>query len=280
RRQPGTPSLRAVLYMDEVFGFMPPVANPPTKRLLLTLLKQARAYGIGVVLSTQNPVDLDYKGLANAGTWFIGRMQTERDKARVIEGLRSAAGGERLTPADLDATISSLGKRRFLLHNVHESAPVVFETRWVMSYLAGPLTREQIKALVPNEQHARGAEAARSAGGADKGSALPRPVHAGPSLAAARPVLPPGVPERFFPCDSASSDGLVYMPKLFAAAELSYGSARLGFDERRSPVLCIDVDGDAVDVDWEGAQVLSLSLTDLDPNPVDGARFGPVPPLL
>src|SRR5690606_12374490 len=178
RRQPGTPSLRAVLYMDEVFGFMPPVANPPTKRLLLTLLKQARAYGIGVVLSTQNPVDLDYKGLANAGTWFIGRMQTERDKARVIEGLKSAAGSERLTPAELEATISSLGKRRFLLHNVHETESVVFETRWVMSYLAGPMTREQIRALVPNEQHARGAEAARSAGGADKGSALPRPVHA------------------------------------------------------------------------------------------------------
>jgi DNA helicase HerA-like ATPase len=123
RRQPGTPSLRALLYMDEVFGFVPPVANPPTKRLLLTLLKQARAHGLGVVLATQNPVDLDYKGLANAGTWFIGRMPTERDKARVLEGLKSADSGERLTNPELAAVIASLGKRRFLLHNVHEAEP-------------------------------------------------------------------------------------------------------------------------------------------------------------
>ena len=147
RRQPGSASLRAILYMDEVFGFMPPVASPPSKRLLLTLLKQARAYGLGVVLATQNPVDLDYKGLSNAGTWLIGRLQTERDKVRLVEGLKSAAGGEHLAAADIDGMLAKLGKRRFLLHNVHESEPIVFETRWVMSYLAGPLTRDQIKSL-------------------------------------------------------------------------------------------------------------------------------------
>src|SRR5690606_2887952 len=199
RRQPGTPSLRAVLYMDEVFGFMPPVANPPTKRLLLTLLKQARAYGIGVVLSTQNPVDLDYKGLANAGTWFIGRMQTERDKARVIEGLKSAAGGERLANTDLGATISSLGKRRFLLHNVHEAEPVVFETRWVMSYLAGPLTREQIKSLVP-ERPAAEAGGHAGDGGGQRGNEAPHRAH---PVADARPVLSPEITERFFPLGGA-----------------------------------------------------------------------------
>ena len=109
--------------MDEVFGYMPPVANPPTKLLLLTLLKQARAFGLGVVLSTQNPVDLDYKGLANAGTWFIGRLQTERDKARVLDGLLGASGGEHLDAKDLEKTLASLGKRQFLLHNVNEEQP-------------------------------------------------------------------------------------------------------------------------------------------------------------
>jgi hypothetical protein len=147
RAQPGTSSLRAILYMDELFGYMPPVANPPSKKLFLTLLKQARAYGLGLVLSTQNPVDLDYKGLSNTGTWFIGRLQTERDKARVMEGLEGASSGD-FDKQAMERTIAGLGKRRFLLHNVHEDEPVVFNTRWVMSYLAGPLTRDQIRTLM------------------------------------------------------------------------------------------------------------------------------------
>ncbi len=147
RAQPGSASLRAILYMDEVFGYMPPVANPPSKQLLLTLLKQARAYGLGVVLATQNPVDLDYRGLSNIGTWFIGRLQTERDKARVRDGLQSAAASASLDGPALDRTLASLKKRRFLLHNVHEEFPVILQTRWVMSFLAGPLTRDQISRL-------------------------------------------------------------------------------------------------------------------------------------
>ena len=147
RTQSGTSSLRAILYMDEVFGFLPPVAAPPSKVLLLTLLKQARAFGLGVVLSTQNPVDLDYKALSNAGTWFIGRLQTEQDRNRVRDGLLSAAPGGGLNSSGLDATLSGLGKRTFLLHNVHEKSPVLFQTRWAMSYLRGPLTREDIRRL-------------------------------------------------------------------------------------------------------------------------------------
>lgn len=150
RQQSGTTSLRALLYFDEVFGFFPPVANPPSKRPLLTLLKQARAFGFGVVLTTQNPVDLDYKGLSNAGTWLIGKLQTERDKMRVLDGLESAtaeAGGA-LDRHQLDRTISALDSRVFLLHNVHEDHPVIFQTRWAMSYLRGPLTRSQVHQLV------------------------------------------------------------------------------------------------------------------------------------
>jgi hypothetical protein len=150
RQQPGTTSLRALLYMDEIFGYFPPVANPPSKTPLLTLLKQARAFGVGVVLATQNPVDLDYKGLANAGTWLIGRLQTERDKQRVLEGLEGAAAsaGGKFDRGRMEQTLAGLGNRVFLMNNVHEDAPVIFETRWTMSYLRGPLTRDQIKKLM------------------------------------------------------------------------------------------------------------------------------------
>ncbi len=147
RSQPGTSSLRALLYMDEIFGYFPPTGNPPSKGPMLTLLKQARAYGLGCLLATQNPVDLDYKGLANTGTWFIGRLQTERDKLRVMEGLEGAAAGGKFDRSRMEQILAGLGKRRFLLHNVHEEAPVVFQTRWAMSYLRGPLTREQIRSL-------------------------------------------------------------------------------------------------------------------------------------
>src|SRR5690606_523710 len=146
RSQSGTSSLRALVYIDELFGFLPPVAEPPTKKPLMTLLKQARAHGVGLALATQNPVDLDYKALSNAGTWFVGRLQTERDKARLLEGLTAAAPGGAST-AELSDIIGRVGSRTFLLHNVHEDAPAVFQTRWVLSYLAGPLTRDQIVRL-------------------------------------------------------------------------------------------------------------------------------------
>ena len=156
RGQTGTTSLRAVLYMDEILGYFPPVANPPSKAPLMTLLKQGRAFGLGVVLATQNPVDLDYKGLANTGTWFLGRLQTERDKARMLDGLEGAAAGS-MDRAETDRLLSALDKRVFLLHNVHEKAPVVFQTRWTLSYLRGPLSRDQIRSLTPQQESARGA---------------------------------------------------------------------------------------------------------------------------
>src|SRR6185503_5751864 len=136
--------------MDEIFGYFPPVANPPSNLPLLTLLKQARAFGLGVVLATQNPVDLDYKGLANTGTWFIGRLQTERDKARVLEGLEGIAAGtgQKFDKQGMEQLLAGLDKRIFLLNNVHDDAPEIFETRWALSYLRGPLTRTQIKLLM------------------------------------------------------------------------------------------------------------------------------------
>src|SRR5258705_687143 len=177
RTQSGTTSLRAVLYMDEIFGYFPPTANPPSKIPLLTLLKQGRAFGLGVVLVTQNPVDLDYKGLSNAGTWFIGRLQTERDKARMLEGLEGIAGGSgmKFDRNQMEQTLAGLGNRIFLLNNVHEDGAEVFETRWDMSYLRGPLTRTQIKSLMePLKAQATAATpqaAAATAGGSSPASA-------------------------------------------------------------------------------------------------------------
>ena len=146
RGQSGSSDLRALAYMDEVAGYLPPTAAPPAKKPLLTILKQGRAFGLGLVLSTQNPVDLDYKAMSNAGTWLVGRLQTENDKARVLEGLRSAAGG--VDVAELDAAIGALQKRQFMLVSAKDSRPRVFGTRWAMSYLRGPLTKDQVQILM------------------------------------------------------------------------------------------------------------------------------------
>ena len=155
RKQSGTTSLRALLYVDEIFGYIPPVANPPSKKVFLTLLKQARAFGLGLVLATQNPVDLDYKSLSNAGTWFIGRLQTERDIERLIDGLESAnSSGKSFDRKTITEIIANLDKRVFLLNNVNQDDVQIFQTRWALSYLRGPLTKSQLKLLVPNENAA------------------------------------------------------------------------------------------------------------------------------
>ena len=189
RAQEGTSDLRALVYMDEVFGFVPPTAAPPAKKPILTILKQARAFGVGMVLSTQNPVDLDYKAMSNAATWLVGRLQTERDKARVLEGSKSAAGG---TDVDaLDATIGGLQKRQFLRVSAHESEPAVFSTRWAMSYLRGPLTREQIGELMEDDKKALAAQPDEPA---SVEAAAPHAVSASPDeeQAAATPTAPAG----------------------------------------------------------------------------------------
>ena len=154
RQQPGTSSLRAILYMDEVFGYFPPIDNPPSKRPMLTLLKQARAFGLGIVLATQNPVDLDYKGLSNCGTWFLGRLQTERDKLRVLDGLEGAVGRRRheLRPGGDGQDAVRPGQSRVPDEQRPRGPPVVFQSRWALSYLRGPLTREQISRLMADRK--------------------------------------------------------------------------------------------------------------------------------
>ncbi|MDX9953451.1 MAG: hypothetical protein RBT75_05125 [Anaerolineae bacterium] len=212
RTQPGTTSLRALLYMDEIFGFFPPISNPPSKKPLLTLMKQARAFGVGVVLTTQNPADLDYKGLTNAGTWFIGRLQAERDKERLLDGLvtASAEAGQALNRSEMAQLISKLGNRVFLLHNVHEDAPVVFQTRWAMSYLRGPLTRSQVRELMAG----RSAEIAPAPKPATPLEVRATPT-AVPETAVATPVTPaPVAPTRAAATPAATASGYMSTPPL------------------------------------------------------------------
>jgi len=194
RTQSGTSSLRAILYMDEIFGYFPPVKNPPSKAPLLTLLKQARAFGLGVLLSTQNPVDLDYKGLSNTGSWFIGRLQTGRDKERVLAGLEGAAAGSGFDRSRMEEVLAGLGKRVFLLNNVHENAPVTFETRWALSYFRGPLTREQIKKLMADKKSATVPPPVDSPQPAAAGEPVPAAAAAGEP-----PIVAPGIKVMYLP---------------------------------------------------------------------------------
>ena len=195
RGQPGTSDLRTLVYMDEVFGFVPPTAAPPAKKPILTILKQGRAFGVGMVLSTQNPVDLDYKTMANAGTWLVGRLQTENDKARVLEGLKSAAGETDV--GTLDKAIGGLQKRQFMLVSAKASEPALFATRWAMSYLAGPLTKDQVSILMKDvtppasKQPAPSPESSSAVPVADDGATpVAPPVAAGVSVTYLDPAAP------------------------------------------------------------------------------------------
>lgn len=276
RRQSGTTSLRAIVYMDEIFGYFPPVANPPSKGPLLTLLKQARAFGVGVVLATQNPVDLDYKGLANAGTWFIGRLQTERDKARVLEGLEGAAAGtgKAFDRQKMEQTLAGLGNRVFLLNNVHEDKPEVFETRWTLSYLRGPLTRTQIKALMEGRKASGVRGQVLEKGREDS----PLPPHSLPPTSA-RPILPPGVAQYFLPVRGRAPEGeaLLYRPMALGMGRVRFLDAKAEVDETREVAFLAEIGEGPVAVDWEEAVEVALAPSDLEPEPRAGAEFAPLP---
>lgn len=280
RAQSGTTSLRAILYMDEIFGYFPPVANPPSKQPLLTLLKQARAFGLGVVLATQNPVDLDYKGLANTGTWFIGRLQTERDKARVLEGLEGAAAssGKKFDKQGMKQLLAGLGNRVFLMNNVHEEAPEVFQARWTLSYLRGPLTRTQIKTLMEPVKRKR-LNVKGNTAGVDLESSQPT-HHVSPFTShLSRPMLPPDVPQHFIPVrgNQPSGSTLVYQPILLGAAQVRVSDSKAGVDVTQDVAVLAPISEDAVAVDWDRATEAGLAVADLESAPLGSAQFGAVP---
>ncbi|HXU30463.1 MAG TPA: ATP-binding protein, partial [Thermoanaerobaculia bacterium] len=271
RTRPGTSSLRALVYMDEIFGFFPPVAVPPSKKPLLTLLKQARAFGVGIVLATQNPVDLDYRGLANIGTWFLGRMQTDQDKQRILDGLEGAVGSG-FDRGHFDKLLSGLEKRNFLLHDVHQGAPEVFETRWAMSYLRGPLTRQEIKRLMDPMKQAEGAAAGSNGGKAP----VSHPGAGLPSVASMAPVLPDGVPVAFLPV-RGKPEGIAYRPALLGFAQIHYSDAKRGAESTEEVRLLTPFAAQAPWVDWYAGKDISVGADELEHEAVSGASFASLP---
>lgn len=282
RAQSGTTSLRAILYMDEMFGYLPPTANPPTKRPLLTLLKQARAFGLGLVLATQNPVDLDYKALTNAGTWFIGRMQADRDKQRLLDGLEGVEAGKAgFSRATFDRMISSIQPRVFLLHNVHEAKPSVFYTRWAMSYLRGPLTRDQVRELVHLQPASAPVPPPTPTVAVSPAIPQPSPATAPsqPELTKSYRQVPPQLPssarqvfwpvqipikqaiarlagERQIPAQAVSqAEGhLVYRPSLLSLATIHFSHAASRQSFTQEVAYLVPVSGEGM-VDWSSKQI-------------------------
>lgn len=276
RGQAGSTTLRALVYMDEVYGFVPPTAEPPSKKPLLTLFKQARAFGVGVVLSTQNPVDLDYKAISNAGTWMIGRLQTEQDKARLLEGMSSAAGTVDLST--LAATISGLGKREFLLHSTSGKAPRTFSVRWAMSYLCGPIAKNQIPSLPGEAQlvaraaalptaEASTAETANAPSDATAAAATPSADDESPAM----PAIATGIPVRYLDPAAPWAAGAGATPggrRLEAAVAvrcmLRFDDTRAGLNETETweailaPVGDSPTAEDAVPVDYDDRDLQSV----------------------
>ena len=270
RTQSGTSSLRALFYMDEIFGYFPPTANPPSKTPMLTLLKQGRAFGLGCMLATQNPVDLDYKGLSNCGTWLIGRLQTERDKMRVLDGLESAIGGAPgFDRSALDKMMSSLTQRVFLMRNVHEDAPVLMKSRWALSYLRGPLTGQEIARVMAPHKAARG-------GSASNASAASATVVTPAAVPAARPSVAGDVSEYFL--QAAKGDGAItYQPMVIAAAKLHFVDAKIGIDQWSTNSWLAAFGDDGKVALWsEAAPRIDLK-PNLSKSPSVGATFADLP---
>ncbi len=297
RGQSGTTSLRALLYMDEIHGYLPPVANPPTKKPMMLLLKQARAFGLGVLLATQNPVDLDYKALSNIGTWWLGRLQTERDKARVLDGLEGAAAsqGGKFDRQSMDKMLAALGNRVFLMNNVHEDGPCVMQVRWCLSYLRGPLTRTQIKTLMdpkraafsgktppvqpaasprPAPEPAAAEEEAREVEVAAPARHAPSPAGGG-----GKPELPPTVPQYYLPATSPAATPLPvrYVPALLVSADVLFSDREKEVSvKRRFTFLTPFKPGQTTLADEPGRPV-PLDTTTLTDGPVPGATWAELP---
>lgn len=278
RAQQGTTSLRALFYMDEIYGYLPPSAMPPSKKPMMILLKQARAFGLGLLLATQNPVDLDYKALANIGTWWIGRLQTERDKARLLDGLEGAisTSGGSLDRKSLEVSISGLGNRVFLMNNVHEDGPAIFHVRWIMSYLSGPLAREQVKRLMDPIRPAKGSTAVAS----EDDGFLPPGATAAPAANrnTIKPKLPEGANEYFLPTDVAA-ESLCYVPAILRSAEVVFDDARRKINGRSSVTLVNPIDLENQRVLWDKFTDIprDVDLGKWDGSPVEDAEYLDLP---
>ena len=281
RAQSGTTSLRALLYFDEVFGFLPPVAEPPSKKPLLLLLKQARASGLGLILTTQNPMDIDYKGMSNAGTWFIGRLQTDNDKKRLLDGLESISSesGYAFERDQLDKIISTLDSRVFLLHNVHEEETTVFQTRWAMSYLRGPLTRDQIRLLRKSNT-----EKIETSPPLQKTKKKITEFPDDSNMSSTQPSITTGVKQVFLPveitkgrvldqADRGSTISLVYEPVLIAIAKVSFLSRKMNISETTALAFLIYPETREIVMEWDESEIKKVTIDDLSITAEPDSRF-------
>ena len=316
RTQKGSSSLRALLYMDEIYGYLPPTANPPSKQPLLRMLKQARAFGLGILLATQNPVDLDYKALSNTGTWFIGKLQTERDKNRLLDGLESLAGG--ISRAQMDKLISSLGKRVFVMNNVHNKEPLLFQTRWVMNFLAGPMTRNQIPELnelvgakeaaprskptpvsapkvsttPPPVDHVQPVAVPASAPAQPKAQTPPRSNGTSINGTSTKPNLPNGIREYYLPQNyslpeafnaagkaqayGAAIQGVIYRPVLLASAQVRILDRKYGVDTETTKTALVPALDRRGIVRWEEFPYAGPPLDKLETMAAPSSKFGSI----
>jgi Helicase HerA, central domain len=270
RKQSGTTSLRALLYVDEIFGYIPPVANPPSKKVFLTLLKQARAFGLGLVLATQNPVDLDYKSLSNAGTWFIGRLQTEKDIERLIDGLESAtsSNGKSFDRKTISDIISNLDKRVFLLNDVNQDNIQIFQTRWAMSYLRGPLTKSELKLLVPDENVTPLQQVTKEE---------VKPITNTVPVNTQMPVLPGNISPNFLQRNIQNTDETTYLPYIIGKTQILFSDRKSKIDVDKESMFLAPVSDEAIPVNWESSFEIDLNLGQLSNGAMNNIKYSDLP---
>jgi len=265
RRQSGTSALKTLLYMDEIYGFFPPTKNPPSKEPMLLLLKQARAYGVGVVLSTQNPVDLDYKGLSNIGTWFIGRLQTTQDIERVIDGLGGKVGSS-FEKGEIKNLLANLKKRTFFLKSAHLDDVRLFSTRWVMSYLKGPLKRDEISSLMQTQKEKQNISKESVTTINQKSTQLESYQNIDDSI------------PQYFEVDPSGTN--IFSSTLAAQVSVHFYSQRKGIDESRELTLSIELEASQQSIDWKDAQQSEEKFENYPHTAPSKAQFSKLPELI
>ena len=258
--------MKALLYMDEIFGYFPPSQNPPSKKPMLLLLKQARAFGIGVVLSTQNPVDLDYKGLSNIGTWFVGRLQTSQDQNRVLDGIVGASDGK-LDRGLVKQLLSDMKGRQFLLTSAHLDEPVLFETRWVMSYLKGPISLQEISKLMATR---------RTEMEQDKPVDEIKQTKDGKSVGEAPPLLSEGIEQRYF-LPPLLTEQVYFEPWLAGTASVRFYNSSRNIDEVRECDVRLYLDSSFRQAQWEQSESMDLDLDSCLHSPPENSFFYELP---
>jgi uncharacterized protein DUF87 len=291
RAQSGTMSLRSILYIDEIYGYLPPIANPPSKQPLMTLLKQARAFGLGIVLATQNPVDLDYKGLSNTGTWFIGRLQTEQDRDRVLDGLVGVSQSDNkiVNRKNIEQLISGLDNRIFLMNNTHEDGLEMLQTRWALSYLRGPLVKDQIKQLMAPMKKSEDFFITKM-----KSEDLDEPIVSKNDLnndhtknnskskkeIKEQHILSPEISQYFIPISflgTKKPDEFFYKPVILGAVSLNFTDSKVAVDIIKDLTFITPIADGSIPVDWTNSQQIEIDIKNLQKNP-DSENFIELPP--